>query len=481
MPIVLGGGLSGLAAAYYLMKRHITPVTVYESSKHLGGWIRSEHFEKENFIFESGPRTIRPKGPSASTTLELIEDIGLDNNLYPIFSTHPAARKRMIYAHNELHLLPSSLGSIFFKRSPFSKPLIAGIFNDLKAPKLQKKIEDESIYNFVERRFGTEIAQYAVSPLICGICAGDAKEISVRFLMNDIFEKEQTYGSVFKGMIMGKLFEQKKSVNKYTENADSCNLTKKVKKEKWSMYSLKGGLQTLPVTLAKILTENGVNIQTEAECFQIHFEKHKAILNTNRGEKDTDYIISALPSYKLASLIAQQHPLLANQLKAIPYVDVAVINLRFNTSNLLKEEAFGFLVPPIEKLPILGIIFDSCCFHMKGSTVLTVMMGGRWFQEYFGKNPTEEYLLDTALKYVKEILKIDEKPSNLKVNILRQCIPQYIVGHRARILSIRNYIEKNRLPLSVCGAAYDGVSVNDVILSAKTTVYSLLDKYHDRQ
>lgn len=133
-------------------------------------------------------------------------------------------------------------------------------------------------------------------------------------------------------------------------------------------------------------------------------------------------------------------------------------------------------MPPKENLPILGIIFDSCCFKMDGQTVLTVMCGGQWFDKWFGKNPTEEMILDIALSQVKNILKIDDKPDHHKVSILKNCIPQYVVGHHDRVERIRNYIKDRKLPMSLCGASYDGVGVNDVILSARYAVDKIVEQ-----
>lgn len=104
-------------------------------------------------------------------------------------SSHPTAKNRMIFVNGKLHTLPSSPSQLFIRQPPFSKPLAAALLHDLKAKK--KTLDDESIYSFVERRLGRELADYAISPMICGICAGDAKQISVKFLMKSLFEWEQ--------------------------------------------------------------------------------------------------------------------------------------------------------------------------------------------------------------------------------------------------------------------------------------------------
>nr|XP_014100519.1 protoporphyrinogen oxidase [Bactrocera oleae] len=472
MTAVLGAGMSGLSAAYYFLQRFGYPATVYEASHRVGGWIRTERHKDKGFMFEMGPRTIRPKGVQGANTLQLIEELKLAVD--PIKSWQPAAKNRLIYAKGQLCLLPNSLGGIFKTLPPFSKPLISQIKQDLVAGQKKLKLADESIYDFVERRFGAELANYAISPLICGICAGDAKEISVRFLMNDLFEKEQKWGGIIKGLIYEKLFGNKDKTAAAGLFADSMpKLYEKSQKEKWSMYRVPDGLDTLPRTLRNYLQDKEVDIQLTSECREITFTRDGVRMNIKGHEVEPMHIISTIPTHKLATCVKNQHPSLSALLMAIPYVDVAVVNLQYNIKDLLKMKAFGFLVPPIERIPILGVIFDSCCFDMEGNTILTVMMGGRWFEENFGKDPTPKKLLDTALQYLDLIMGISEEPRLTRVHVLRKCIPQYTVGHTQRVSDIRRYIKHYKLPLTLCGAAYDGVGINDVILSARTQVESL--------
>jgi protoporphyrinogen/coproporphyrinogen III oxidase len=126
------------------------------------------------------------------------------------------------------------------------------------------------------------------------------------------------------------------------------------------------------------------------------------------------------------------------------------------------------LIAPSENLPILGIIFDSCIADSKGNTVLTVMSGGRFFDKFYKENSSKEFILKTALENVSKILKIHETPDHSEVYLHRQCIPQYTIGHHVRVERIRKYIADNDLPLSLGGAAFDGVGVNDVIYSSKS-------------
>jgi len=98
------------------------------------------------------------------------------------------------------------------------------------------------------------------------------------------------------------------------------------------------------------------------------------------------------------------------------------------------------------------------------------MMGGAWFEKYFGLNPSEDHLLTTAIDHIKRILLIEEEPIAHNVAVLKDCIPQHVVGHTQRIKRIHDYISAHHIPLALCGSSYQGVGLNDVILSAKQAV-----------
>lgn len=464
MTAVLGGGISGLAASYYLIRSATKQkVTIIESSNAIGGWMKSIKLPNTDIVFEKGPRTIRPQGLQGLNTLSLVEELGLSDRLVPIPHNHPVAKNRLLYIKNKLYTLPNGLSAFFRIAPPFSKPLIFAVFKDLLTSK--KNISDESIYDFTKRRFGDDLAEFIIRPMICGICAGDAKEISVKFLMRSVFDAEQKYGSVSKGLLWGELLKKEK----IPEDLFQSNLCKKSRNENWSVWYLKGGLQLLPDTLKDYLVGKKVELILNSECTEVTFVDNKVVCKYGNNEAVYDRIVSALPAHRLAPLLSHQHPFLSKNLSAIPTVDVAVVNLAFK-GNVNKEIAFGFLTSPAAELPVLGVIFDSDCFNYKDWTVLTVMMGGKWFHKYFGLTVTDEHLLKTALESVSKILNIKDKPVYHHVSVLKNCIPQYVVGHYERVDKIFQYIQNKKLPLSLVGSSYSGVGINDVIMSSKMAI-----------
>lgn len=371
MTVILGGGISGLSAAYYAANNaRNSAIILLEASNRVGGWIRSKK-SPSGAIFEQGPRTIRPVGLAGRNTLNLVEDLQLSNKLIHIGSSHPTTRYRLIYSDEALHLLPASLKGIFKTLSLLDRPLINCLWTDLTAPKISK--EDESIYNFVQRRLGQDIADNLVSPIICGICAGDARKISVNFLLKSLFEAEQKYGSIIKGVLANRLKKFfSKSKDTVRENTDSANLhltlANRAQKEYWALWGLEGGLEQLPQALANNVRKRGVKIQIEAKCEKLTFKSNHVELLINGSIEKCLRVISSLPAKNLAEIVREQHPTLSAELEKIPTVTVGVVNFEFQ-GDVLPFQAFGFLVPPKENLPLLGVIFDSCIFPQKSSTV----------------------------------------------------------------------------------------------------------------
>ncbi|KAF4526024.1 hypothetical protein B566_EDAN000817 [Ephemera danica] len=446
MVVILGGGISGLSAAYYAMNK-LTGASIHlvEASNRLGGWIQTTR-TRDGLLLEHGPRTIRP--------------------VRPIPRDHPAAKNRMIYANGSLHTLPSTLRALFTTNSPLTRPLASVVISDMKASK--KKCSDESSYDFIARRLGHDVADYLISPLLCGICAGDAHNISVKMLFRSLFEVEQKYGSIFIGMLRKAL-----SGKNITNSIALSNLAERAKSENWSVYSLSNGLQTLPEALENALRTSTTNIYMNDGCAKLNIGKECVEIQLNSGKKlITQRVISSVSAQNLASLVQEQHPELANYLSQIPIATVAVVNLRYK-GNILKNPAFGFLVPPKEKIPLLGVVYDSVCFpNSQNDTVLTVMMGGHWYHPQFTK-ATEKQLAQIAKDCVGKILNIQAAPTLEKVSVQRDCIPQYTVGHYERLGKIWHYINENKLPLHLIGCSYNGIGLNDVIMSAKEAVDSI--------
>jgi len=457
--LVVGGGVAGLTAAHYLSKLPSTKrIVLLEGSNRLGGWIDTTR-HKDGVITEGGPRTLRPAGQVGANTLALAEELGLADKIRPVKYGHPSSVNRLVLVGGKLHKLPSTLSSVFRNLPPFDRPLAMAAFRDATASVI--KCDDVSLYEFVERRLGKDIASYAVDPLVRGICAGNARDVSVNFIAKYLFQKEQEDGSIGRGVvkdwIKGWFVKEEKT------EEEKCDLVIKARKEKWSVWGLEGGMTTLVEALEKRLRRNGVEIYTGEKVDKLEFKDGQVLAHGCVY----DNVVCSVPAYAAADMLLQ-YPALANILQSIPFVSTAVVQLEYD-SKVLDVEAFGFLVPSNQPEPILGCIFDTCTFPQGDRTVLTVMMGGAWFDDVVG-GKTEEEVEMMARRNVEKILRIDASPVRTKVRFLKNCIAQYTVGHLQRVRQARSFVSEEGLPLHLVGSSYDGVGINDTIVSSKKAV-----------
>ncbi|KAJ7307389.1 hypothetical protein JRQ81_009404 [Phrynocephalus forsythii] len=466
---VFGGGVSGLAASYYLARSPQAPkVILLESSSCLGGWIDSTRTE-DGAVFEHGPRGIRPAGAVGKNTLLMVSELGLEGEVLPVPGDHPASKNRYLYVNGTLHKLPSNISGLVRTVPPFSRPLIWSGLKELMTPR--GKEVDENIHAFVRRRFGQELADIAIDSLCRGVFAGDCRALSMRSCFPALFQAERTHRSVIVGMAFGR----EKSVP-----VDSP-LIRRAKEERWSQWSLRGGMRSLPEALEQYLKQRGVAIHYGAPVRRL--ERTAAgswRIAVDDGSVEADHVISALPARVLAEALPTWAEPLARELLAIRAVSVAVVNLHYKDVGL-PVTGFGHLVPSFQDSSLLGIVYDSVAFpEQDGSggpgVRLTVMLGGAWFTPGLGDPDQVSHvaLLQRAQAAVKEHLGISTEPFRAIVKVHKDCIPQYTLGHWKHIESAKSFLEQRKLPLSLVGASYEGVSVNDCIASARTAVGKLL-------
>lgn len=466
--VVAGGGISGLAACYHLVRDGgVSKVILLEGGSRLGGWMHTTRTE-DGAVFEHGPRGMRPAGVVGKNTLCMISELGLEGELLPVPRSHPAAKNRYLYVNKSLHKLPSSIGGVLRTIPPFSRPLFLCGLQDLTAPRGTK--EDESVHDFFSRRFGKELADIVVDSLCRGVFAGDCRQLSLRSCFPFLYEAERNKRSVVLGMVTG---------GDKTPPLDSP-LIQRSKKEKWSQWSLRRGMQTLSDALEEYIKERGVEVHkdTPLEALERRADGSWQV-KLPGGSVSADHIISAVPAAVMSKLLTPIAEPMARTLRAMSAATVAVVNLEYD-GEVLPVSGFGHLIPSFEDKAKLGIVYDSLAFpehNRRGasSTRLTVMLGGAWFESSLGdpESVSKEKLLSLASEAAATQLGVKEKPSRAIVHLNKSCIPQYTLGHWKRIDHLFSYIRQHSLPLSLIGASYQGVSVNDCIYNAKKSVQRL--------
>ncbi|XP_066424444.1 protoporphyrinogen oxidase isoform X2 [Molothrus aeneus] len=471
---VVGGGISGLAACYHLVRAPRPPkVVLLEASGRFGGWLQSTR-TPEGAVFEHGPRGVRPAGPAGAQTLHMVSELGLAGDILAVPREHPAARNRFLYLGGALHPLPSGLTGLLRTVPPFSRALLWSALRDLLTP--AGTGPDESAHGFAQRRFGPEVAELAVDSLCRGVFAGDSRALSVRSCFPALFQAERQRGSVLLGLALPH--------GGGGAAGPEAGLARRARAERWSQWSLRGGMESLARALVAFVSPRGAELRCHTPLTHLRHRRGRWQLTVPGATLTADHVVSALPASALARALPAEAEPLARELRAIPAASVAVVNLQYEGA-ALPVTGFGHLVPSSEDPALLGIVYDSVAFPEHDGTPatpggtslrLTVMLGGAWFQQSFGDPAlvAPELLLSRARAAVSEHLGLAGTPKNAIVRVQQDCIPQYTLGHWERLERIQRFLKEQELPLSLIGASYSGVSVNDCIAGAKEAVAKIL-------
>lgn len=445
--IILGAGISGLSLAWFLKKRFNDNIriTVLEKNHRVGGWIQT--IKKDNFLFELGPRSCRPKG-NGIETLRLIEDLGLQDQ---VILGNSSSKKRYIFLNQRLRSLPTGLFSL--ASSPFFWNILKGLVRDLLSSRSQNNRE-ETIYEFTMRRLGKKFAEELIDPLTSGIYAGDIRRLSLKSCFPKLYEWEQQYGSVIKGGFLS-------SRSRYQSETPFIQEV-----QKYSLFSFKNGMETLTQKLASQLSQH---LKLDCTVEQIQFHSNFVEVRTSNNEVfHGDHVFSTLPPSSLEKILGSSNPNLSKLLINIPNASVAVVSLGFK-KEILKQKGFGYLIPSKEKEKILGVVWDSCVFpeqnFFKTETRLTVMIGGSHMLNF--DSLTKNDFLKIAIEAIQKHLKIREIPDCIHVALAKEAIPQYLIGHEDLTLKIKQELRQISSGFTLLGNAFNGVSVNDCISEAK--------------
>ena len=427
---IIGGGISGLSAAWYL-SRYNYDIWIFEKNSKLGGWIDTS---EKKFFFEKGPRSFSSQ--RSPDLLSLIEDLNLSDDI--IYSGNDA-RNRYLYIDKKLQKIPTSFLS--FLLSKLTRKHAVTLFKELF--KQRKNLNDETIFSFVKRRFNEEVALKFFDPITTGIYGGDIHLLSIRSCFPYLYELEQKYGSIIKGMVF-----QKKT---------------KKKNAKGPLFTLKRGMSQL---LYKISEEENIHIVLSTSVEKVSQEGEKAILHTKNVRSEFDLAIVATPFHELKSLF----PSLPLDSRSIPYNNLTTVNVGINKSNLLMD-GFGYLVPRIEGEKLLGVIFDSNIFkeqNKKNQSRLTIIT-----EEELSNNNLTEFVEDV----LKRHLNITDIPAHISYLRCKNAIPQYCLGHKEKILKVKNFFKERYSKILFTGNYFENVSVDGCINKSKQIVNKIENKF----
>src|SRR5579875_2748502 len=436
--IVVGAGISGLSAAYFVReqsKAQQNPVelAVFEAQERPGGVISTTFHD--GFVVENGPDSFLTDKPWA---LALAYKLGLENEL---IGTREESRKiyvvrngRLIEIPEGFYLLgPAKLAPLFKSRAlSLGGKLRAAL--DLALPR-RSASNDESVGSFVKRRLGQEVLEYLVRPLVQGIYGVAAEQLSLRAATPRFAELEQRYRSVILGL---RAMARQRQAG--AQNAKGARLA--------LFVSFRRGMAALVEALTKELT----------------------------ASLRAPVVILAIPPYEASRLLAKVAPRLAGLLKKIPYGSATFVTLAYRADGTARRlEGSGFVVPQVEGKAIAACTFSSIKFAERapdGHLLVRVFIRDEVAQTLAGADNYR--LIDIAQAELRELLGIRSDPKFAFVQRHFRAMPQYLVGHLERVQSIEREL-KQYPGLLLAGGAYRGLGIPDCVRSAEEAARMALE------
>jgi protoporphyrinogen/coproporphyrinogen III oxidase len=456
---IIGGGISGLTAAFTLEEHRRTGAvdyTLYESSPHLGGVLRTEHID--GCVVEAGPDSFITEKPWAA---DLCRALGLGDQL---IGSNDSDRKTYILLHGRLIPMPDGL--MFMVPTKILPTGLSPLFSLTTKLRMAQELlhppraagADESVASLVERHYGAEMVDRLADPLLSGIYGGEAASLSVRAVLPRFAEMERTHGSLGRAMLAAR--------NRMSHPADQPAPP--------LFTSLKNGMQQLVETLVPRL--NASSLATKTSVQSIHLEAGGWTVSAGLKSDHFDAVILAVPTHTAAQLLSISSPQLSAELSAINYTSSITIGLGYNRQvRQSLPPGFGFLVPRSEGKRLLAATFVHNKFPHRAPEDRALL---RCF--FAGSNAenlwplSDDAIVAVARNELQQILGLRAEPLFARVYKWKSAMAQYGVGHLERLDRIQRL--RQQLPkLALAGNGYRGIGIPDCIRSAQEAVRQVLN------
>ncbi len=422
---IVGGGVTGLTAAYCLKQRG-SRVVVYEATDRAGGVIRSER--RDGFLAELGPNSMSAVPPEVTALLSALQ---LDASR---ITALPAARTRYIARRGKLIPLPLSPSEVLTTRLLSNSAKLA-VFGEPLVETSDSPM-DESVAAFFRRRFNQEVLDYVVNPFVAGIFAGDPEQLSVRHALPQLHALERDHGSVVKGFMQAA-------------------------KRPTTLMSFRNGLQEITDALARELEPE---LRLRSPVTQLRAgTKGWTVGAAFQAPEIYDAVIYAAPAHSLGEIdldLAGAERL--STLSSIIHPPVAVLALGFPREQVAHPlDGFGVLIPEAERRRVLGVIFSSTVFPERapeGHVLLTIFAGGARDPDFVQVDP--HTLTARVLDELRTLLGTRGEPSFRALQLWPQAIPQYTLGY-GRFKDIAEQTEQANPGLLLAGTYRDGITLGE--------------------
>jgi oxygen-dependent protoporphyrinogen oxidase len=419
---IIGAGISGLSCAWTLKKLGIE-AEVVEAGVRPGGVIHSEMVR--GYLVETGPNSFQASG----LIFELIDELDLSDEL---LAADPHA-PRFVYLNGGLRKFPFGPLTFTGMLRAFAEPLIRS-----KSP------ADESVAQFFRRRFGKQVHDNLVAPMLTGIYAADSNQLSIAAVFPKMVEMEKQHGSLAGAMLRS--FTRRKSATSSPAR----------RRPRGTIFSFDHGMETLPARMA-------------------------SRLNVRYGAGDTlpgqsRATVLTVPAYRAAEILRAQYPAVAGILREVRYSPI-VIAATAVPEHCFKEplRGFGFLVPRNQGIHLLGTLFSSSLFTGRapdGQVLFTSFVGGAFAPD--AVEWPDERVFETVCSELKQVLKISTDPEPVAFYRHRHAIPQYTIGHERRIEQLGREL-KNHPGLFITANYLQGVSVPACIEQGARTAQAVAE------
>lgn len=459
--IVIGGGIAGLAAAYAAQKQAALSgeplaLTVLERAPRWGGKILTERLD--GFVVEGGPDTfLRTK----SWGLALCQELGLEERLH---GTNPEHKNTYILRRGQLEPLPDGLTMMI--PTEFGPMVSTGLLSwpekarmglDFLLPPRPRN-GDESLGEFVSRRLGRAAYENLIEPLMSGIYAGDGDRLSLQATFPYLRDLELEHGGLIKGALA--LRRKRAWGGAPTSGSRSIFLTPTT------------GLAEIVEALVYRLEASGVDLRAGVAVREVRADGgfatgYQVVLES--GERlNAGRLILATPAFISGDLLAGLDPALGAELRAIPYVSTATISLAYSEGDLpVPLDGYGYVIPRREGRQALACTWTSTKFPHRapqGCALLRVFVGRAGQEAQLPWNETE--LTAIAREELRSTLGITADPLFSRAFLWEKAMPQYNLGHPARLQRIESRLEA--WPgLALAGNGYRGIGIPDCIRSGE--------------
>ena len=454
---IVGGGISGLAAAFALEERRqagdALDYTVYESGPRFGGVLATE--QVDGCLVEAGPDSFLTEKPWAA---DLCRRLGIADQL---IGSSDGDRKTYILVKGKLIPLPDGL--MFMVPTRLAPSLLSPLFSSATKFRMVREWRmaprqaenDESVAALVDRHYGAEMVDRLADPLLSGVYGCEASQLSVRAVLPRFVEMESKYGSLGRGML---------AARKNLKSAPSRTPI---------FTSLKNGMQELSDALAARVSPQALRANTLVEAVQQ--QERGWVISAGYASDTFDAVIVATSAPAAGLLLDITCPNLASELKAIPYSSSMTVALGFGKDiRAALPPGFGFLVPRSEGKRMLAATFVHNKFPHRAPpdrALLRCFLGGSRDGQIL-QLPDDE-ILTIVREELGQILNLKAEPLFTRVYRWKKAMAQYTVGHLERLRRIEGLL-KQAPGLALAGNAYRGIGVPDCVHSGEIAAQQVL-------